>query len=301
MKDLPLIALRALAAVHAHNGVRAAAAELGIAHSSVSRHLAQIEAWLGIAIVQRAPGPRGFALTPQGRALAVESLASMGKMARAVAAVRERRSARSITISTTPSVAARWLLPKLTELERSHPGLEVSVSVDQKLDDLRAKGIDVALRVGRGAWPDLVCEPLMDDALYPVMSPALFERAGRPRSVEKLGALRLLHDRDPFASWSMWRDAHAPADLDVKRGPRFASSDLVLQAAVLSQGVALARHRLAAADLASGALIRPFGGKAVVLREAYWLVRLPRADRLAAVRAVVGWLKERALADGAVR
>lgn len=103
----------------------------------------------------------------------------MANMARAAAAVRERKSARAIMVSTTPSVAARWLLPRLTDLERAHPGLELSVSVDQKLDDLRATGIDLALRVGRGAWPELVCEPLMDDAHFPVTSPGLFEQAQR--------------------------------------------------------------------------------------------------------------------------
>src|SRR5258708_37326435 len=82
--------------------------------------------------------------------------------------------------------------------------------------------------------------------------------------------LRLLHDRDPHASWEAWRRAYGPPALDVRRGPRFTSSDLVLRAAAQGQGVALARHRLAQDDLATGALLRPVAGRSVDLGPAYW-------------------------------
>ena len=113
----------------------------------------------------------------------------------------------------------------------------------------------------------------MDDALYPVMGRDFWADAGRPDSPDCLTDLRLVHDRDPNASWAAWRAAHGPAGLNVRSGPRFASSDLVLRAAAQGLGVALARDRLAAEDLAAGALIRPFGGRQIDLPEAYWIVR----------------------------
>jgi LysR family transcriptional regulator, glycine cleavage system transcriptional activator len=163
--------------------------------------------------------------------------------------------------------------------------------VDRRLDDPEAGGIDLAIRMGRGPWPDLHCEPLMDDALYPVMSPAYWKKSGRPQEPGDLAGLRLLHDRDPHASWEAWRRAHGPASLDVRRGPRFTSSDLVLRAAAQGQGVALARHRLAQDDLATGALLRPIGGRSVDLGPAYWLVTRHQAPDHPALATVVAWLR----------
>lgn len=291
---LPVNALRAFATVYAHGGVRAAARELGIAHSSVSRHLMELDAWLGIALINPTTGRRGITFTPQGEALGKAALAGFRDIEHAVAMLRESKSSRSVTIATTPSFAARWLLPRLPRLEQSHPQLEVSVLVDQKLDDLEDVGVDLAIRMGRGPWPDVRCVPLMDDTLYPVMSPGLFEDSGRPDQPADLLGMRLLHDRDPHASWETWRHAQGPESLDVRAGPRFASSDLVLRAAVQSQGVALARHRLAIDEVVSGALVRPFKGLGVTLTPAYWIV-LPRQGRVrSSAAAIVDWLKQQA-------
>lgn len=289
---LPLNALRALAIVYAEGGVRAAARQLGVAHSAVSRHLLELEIWLGVPLIGQAAGRRGLSLTPQGEALAKASLAGFRDIESAVAALRESKSSRSVTISAAPSFAARWLLPRLPRLEQSHPHLEVSVVVDQRIDDLTTGGIDLAIRMGRGPWPDVHCEPLMDEVLYPVMSPALYERSGRPAAPAALAGLRLLHDRDPHASWEAWRRLHGPDSLDVLAGPRFASSDLVLRAAMQGQGVALARHRLAMDDVASGALVRPLEGLQVELGPAYWIVRPLRPRAGTGVSTVIGWLKD---------
>ncbi|MGY0798557.1 LysR substrate-binding domain-containing protein [Lysobacter sp. A286] len=286
--------MRAFATVYAQGGVRAAARELGIAHSSISRHLAELDAWMGVALISEPAGRRGISFTPQGEALGKAVLAGFRDIEHAVASLRESRSARSVTISAAPSVAARWLLPRLPRLEQSHPHLEVSVVVNQKIDNLATGDIDLAIRMGRGPWPDVRCEALMDDALYPVMSPALFEASGGPRQPADLLGMRLLHDRDPHASWEAWRQAHGPKSLDVLAGPRFASSDLVLRAAMQSQGVALARHRLAFDDVASGALVRPIEGAGVALGPAYWIV-LPRHRPIrTGTLAVIAWLKQQA-------
>lgn len=294
MRDLPLNALRAFAAVYAHGGIRAAARELGVAHSSIHRHLAELNAWMGVPLFAETAGRRGLGLTAQGETLGKAALAGLGDIAAAVDVLREAKSARAVTLSTTPSFAARWLLPRLPSFEQRHPGIEVSVVVNQKLDDLDAGGIDLAVRMGAGPWPGTRCEPLMDDALYPVASPALLAHARRPPD---LSGARLLHDRDPQASWETWRRLHGPVALDVRRGPRFASSDLLLRAAQQGQGVALARHRLAADDVAAGTLLRPFGDTRIDLGMSYWLVQSPRQGTRAATAALIDWLKREAAAQ----
>lgn len=293
MRDLPLHALRAFATVYEHGGVRAAARELGIAHSSVSRHLAELERWLGVKLTRAGGGRKGLALTSQGQALGKAATAALRELAHAASSVREGRPSHAVTVAATASFATRWLLPRLATFERAFPRVEVWVVVERRGDDPEAAGIDLAIRMGRGPWPDLDCTPLMDDALYPVMSPAHWQRAGRPRLPADLAGLRLLHDRDPYASWEAWRREHGPPSLDVRKGPRFTSSDLVLRAAVQGQGVALARHRLAADDVAAGALVRPFAGR-VELGPAYWLVRPRHLVVRPATATVIAWLEREA-------
>lgn len=294
MHDLPLNALRAFGEVYRQGGLRAAARELGVAHSSVSRHLKELEVWLGVPLRSRTGAPRRLSLTSQGETLGRAVIAGLGEIESAVASLREPRAAHSVVVGTAPSFAARWLLPRLALLERTHPRLEVSVVVEKKLEDLDAAGVDLAIRMGSGPWPRAQAEPLADDALYPVMSPATWRKAGRPSTPRDLLGLRLLHDRDPQATWHVWRQEHGPADLDVRRGPRFTSTDLVLRAAAQGQGVALARHRLAADDVASSVLLRPLGDLAVHLERSYWLL-LPRHKHPSeAVRTLVEWLREEA-------
>jgi LysR family transcriptional regulator, glycine cleavage system transcriptional activator len=295
MRDLPLNALRAFAAVHAHGGVRPAARALGIAHSAVSRHVAELERWLGVALTEPgSAGRHGKMLNPAGQSLGRAAQAALEDIASAAAALREARSPNSVTLSTTASVASRWLLPRVGALERKHPRIELSIVVTQKLEDFETRAFDLSIRMGRGPWPDLRCEALMDDALYPVMSPSLWERARRPAQPEDLRGLKLIHDRDPNASWAAWRDVHGPKNLDIRGGVRYTSSDLVLRGAALGQGVALARHRLAYDDLAAGTLMRPFGDLRVDLPKAYWILISSHSLGRAAVKTLVHWLNEQA-------
>lgn len=294
MRYLPLNALRALSVVHSRGGLRAAARELGVAHSSVSRHLAELEAWLGVALRARRAGSRRLLLTPQGERLARAVTQGLAEVESAVAALREPRSANAVVLGTRPSFAARWLLPRLPALERSHPQIELSVVVEKRLDDLEAGGLDLGIQMGSGPWPGVRSELLADDALYPVMSPGYWRKTGRPATPADLLGLRLLHDRDPEAPWEAWRREHGPEALDVQPGPRFTSTDLVLRAAAQDQGVALARHRLASDDVASGLLVRPFGKLAVRLETAYWIVLPRHAAPRPATETVVEWLKREA-------
>lgn len=293
--DLPLNALRAFALVYQHRGVRAAARELGMGHSSVSRHLGELTRWLGVPLLHAGAGRAGLVFTPQGEALGKAVCAGLREIEQAVAALREARPAQAVALSTTPSFAIRWLLPRLPAFEKAHPKIELSVLVDQKLEAFADGRVDLAIRMGHGPWPPLHCEPLMDDALYPVMSPAYWQDHGRPSKPAQLAGLRLLHDRDPQAAWELWRRAHGPAGLALQGGARYASSDLVLRAAQQGQGVALARHRLVAEELQAGSLLRPFGALAVPVPDAYWIVHTGGQPRRA-MAAVIDWLRWQAAA-----
>jgi LysR family glycine cleavage system transcriptional activator len=291
MENLPLNALRAFAVVYAQRGVRAAARELAIAHSSVSRHLSELERWLGVGVIERpGGGRRGLSFTSHGEALGKALLPAFRDISGAVSSIREARSPSSVSLATTPSFASRWLLPRLPALEAAHPRIELSVIVEQKLTDMESGALDLALRMGRGPWPDVDARPLMDDRVYPVMSPSYWQQTGWPDKPADLARLRLLHDRDPQTAWETWRDAFGPRGLDVRSGPRFASADLLLRAAAQGQGVALARHRLAADDVEANHLVRPFGGLQLELGTAYWIVRPSHGLPAPAARTLIAWL-----------
>ncbi|MEM7025947.1 MAG: LysR substrate-binding domain-containing protein [Pseudomonadota bacterium] len=284
-------ALRAFAAIFETGGIRPAARALQVTHSSVSRHVRELEAWIGLALITVPHGARSLRFTDEGEALGRAALAGLRELEAAVASVREARRGNAVMIATTPSFASCWLLPRLPNLERAHGWIEPSLIVDQRRFDPTEQGADFGIRVGRGPWPDLICEPLMDDALYPVMSPTLWEEAGRPTDPADLSRLSLLHDRDPNATWAMWRQAYGPSALDLRSGPRFTATDLVLKAASQGMGVALARDRMVREDMAAGLLIRPFGDAEVVIRDAYWIVHSKNAPMRGATRTVIEWLK----------
>lgn len=298
MKELPLNALRAFAAIHAHGGIRAAARELGVSHSAVSRHLKELETWLGVRLARQTGGRSGLLLTPQGDMLGKTVMVGFQDIANVVAALREDRSANSVTIVTTPSFASRWLLPRLPAFESAHRRIELSILVEQGFSDMDGGEMDFAIRMGNGPWPDLDCRPLMDDSLYPVMSPSYWREAGRPTKPPDLIRLRLLHDRDPQVSWEAWRREHGPEKLNVRKGPRLVSSDLLLRAAMQGQGMALARHRLADDDIKVGLLVRPVKKLSLPLGTSYWIVRSHRFALRSAAATVVEWLMEQAKPRG---
>ncbi|MEJ8567310.1 LysR substrate-binding domain-containing protein [Elongatibacter sediminis] len=297
MYDLPANALKVIAAVFDADGVRAAARNLRVSHSSVSRHMRVLEDWLGVELFERNSGRGRLEFSPQGKALGQAALESFEELSKAVRSLRETPHPNTVKLSTTPSMASLWLLPRLVRFREAHPGLELSLIVEQRLVDPARQETDAAIRMGKGPWPGLVCQPLMDDALFPVMSQRYWEDAGRPSEPNELRHLQLLHDRDPNTPWDLWIEKFCSVDIDTKAGPRYTSSDLVLRAASQGLGAALARSRLAEEALNVGSLIRPFGELSIHLPDAYWIVRPPGKERTA-VRTVMSWLRFQAEIPG---
>jgi len=290
MKNLPLNMLRAFAAVYESGGIRPAARQLGVTHSSVSRFVSDLEGWAGTQLLERHGGKRSVSFTPEGEALGRAVLKSLSELERAVNTVKERHTGNSVTIETTPSFAARWLLPRLEKFEADNNKIELSIVVDQRLSDPSEERSDIAIRMGQGPWAGFKCTALMDDALYPVMSKTFWENANKPDKPADLLGLRLIHDRDPSAAWSLWRDKFGPIELNVGEGPRYTSSDLVLRSSEQGLGVALVRHRFAKDALENGSLVRPFDGLEIPLPNSIWIVHTEgRAARYAAQR-VIDWL-----------
>jgi len=299
MFDVPLNMIRAFAAVYDAGGIRPAARKLGVTHTSVLRFVRELEAFLNVDLTEKHKGTRGLMFTPAGETLGKAALSSLAALEVALMSIREAQHRKSVVIETTPSIASRWLLPRLAALEASLNGVEISLVVDQKLREPGETGADIAIRSGLGPWPNADCIPLMDDTLFPVMSPAYWRQVGEFTEPIGLKECRLLHDRDPSASWSAWKANFGPRDLDVRSGSRLSSADLVLGAAEQSLGVALARRSLAEESIKCGHLIAPLKNYLLELPQSVWVVLPNSQTRRKVVDAVIERLHREAAPQNA--
>ena len=120
-----------------------------------------------------------------------------------------------LTVSTLASLAAKWLLPRLSAFQEAHPGIDVRITTSTSLVDFKSGDVDAAIRYGRGQWPGLRADWLMADELFPVCSPALLGATSRCGSPEDLANWTLLHSSGGYDDdWRLWLTAAGlPADI----------------------------------------------------------------------------------------
>lgn len=291
MSQLPLNMIRAFAHVYDSGGVRPAARRLGIAHSAVSRYLSDLEAFLDVALIDRGAQGRSIAFTPEGEQLGREAIKALDRLEHTVRALRNTRRRNTVIVETTPSIAARWLFPRLGAFVQDLGWIELSVNVDQRIATAGEGAADICLRMGSGGWAGYGGQVLIEDALMPVASREYWDTLGTKKSLRHAV---LLHDGDPNARWSLWREQFGPANLDVENGPRYTSGDLVLRAAEQGLGVALGRQSFARASIDAGLLITPFKKKLTTPELRIWLLTPFSRTKTKAVRQTIEWLAAQA-------
>jgi LysR family glycine cleavage system transcriptional activator len=260
--------------------------------AAVSHQVKALEAHLGLALFQRLP--RGLVLTEQARVLAPQLTRGFDRLAEAVARTRADGLQTVVSVTVLPSFAVRWLLPRLSTFRRLNPGVEVEVRAQNQAVDFRRERVDVALRYSRGGWTGLHVERFLDDAVFPVCSPALLDGPNPLRRPEDLRHHTLIHDvvtedDEPWVTWQQWLLHFGLDDVDYRRGPRYSDSHMMLEAAAAGEGVAIGRSSIMAEDLTRGRLIRPFLDVQVADYAYYFLCRTDAIDR-PAVRAFRDWL-----------
>lgn len=294
----PLNALRAFEAAARHLSLSVAANELNVTPAAISHQVRLLEDHIGLPVFERSG--RGLVLTDAGAAGLRDLREGFAHLSDAMDAIASLGEGGALSVSVAPSFAAKWLLPRLQSFERERPEFDVHVSASMQLVDFARDRFDVAVRYGAGGYSDVFFEKLLPESVVPVCSPALLGGAVL-RSARDLIGLTLLHDDSPdndpsCPNWDMWLRAAGVEDGDVDRGPRFNQGSLVIEAAVLGRGVALAKSTLAAADLQAGRLVRPIATERPV-DFAYYFVT-PRAKlNLPKVIYFRDWLR-RQVAEG---
>lgn len=287
-----LAALRAFEAAARHLSAKRAAEELSVSATAISHQVRQLEETLGVTLFVRKP--RQLLLTREGEALQPVLSEALDNMAAAVARLRAPAARQAITLSATPAVAMRWLLPWVCVLREQHPTLDLSIHATHEPVSLDGVTTDMAIRYGSGHWPSLQAEKLFDNVFVPVCSPAL-----GVKGYEDLARVPLIHfaprnGQSAPAGWGEWlRLSHDDlpatlAQIDSSAGLAFSDETHVIAAALGGQGVALMSQALVADELASGRLVQPFGPE--VRGEAFYLVYPERRAEDASIQAIRGWV-----------
>jgi LysR family glycine cleavage system transcriptional activator len=299
----PILSLRVFEAAARLASFSRAADELGITAGAVSQHIRVIEEFAGQPMFRRLG--RGVELTDAGQAAFGHASTAMAEMLQAGRAMRMSLRGRRISISTAPSFASKWLIPRLSKFQESYPDVEVRMSADMALVDFSGSDIDLAIRYGPGGYEGLHCERMMSESVVVVASPRLLEGRAPVRSAVDLLDLPLIHDdgpeRDPSCpTWPMWFAARGAKRDDAERGLRFNHSGLALEAAVAGKGLVLAKRQLALRDISEGTLVAPLQESDAPLGFAYWLV-WPRGRRFEPAQAAfLSWLREQVIEGDAV-
>jgi LysR family glycine cleavage system transcriptional activator len=284
-----LDALRIFVAAARHQSFTEAASELNLTQSAVSHRIRGIEEELGIALFKRLT--RRLELTPHGRALARTIGHAIGEIDRSIVELARPADEAPLKVTMLPSVASHWLIPRLPRIRCKHPDLDVQVIADPRLLDLRAEGIDLAIRFCRSPHASYASTRLMGDRVVPVCAPELLRQFGSINSIDELLALPLLHDSatdgdGSQSDWRSWLDHHNRPDAACHTGQHFSEGGMLINAAMSGLGVALARLSLVADKIINGTLVCPLPLTAPTAFT-YYLLGLPESvDRrkIAALR-----------------
>jgi LysR family transcriptional regulator, glycine cleavage system transcriptional activator len=269
--------------------MKQAADELALTPGAVSQRIRQLETVVGRRLFTR--NATGVELTAAGKTI-FDALAEPFRVIEAVDRELDAPSPRRVTVSTTPSFAATWLVPRLAMFARGYPDIEIAVETGARPVDLKREPIDLAIRHGLGKYPGLEATWLVAPELIVVASPDLLgNRAPLEKPADCL-AFPLLHDLDR-QDWPFWFEAHGVAAPNCRKGPAFSETHLIMRAAVAGQGLALVRDIYAEEALRSKTLVKALAVNWPV-QFAYYAVATSEALQKPAVRRFRDWLVEEA-------
>ena len=280
-----------------HLSFTKAGEELFLTQSAVSRQIKELEEQLGVELFLRRH--RALALTEAGRAFYASAAQVLSTMRAATERLRTQAGKRALSVTTTNSFAALWLIPRLAGFTRAHPAVDVRISAETRVQDLERDGFDLAIRHGPASLAGVNAVRLFGERVFPVCSPVLMKDRSRPlREPKDLRHHCLLQyddpeGRHPWLHWKTWLEVEGMADLRPAATLSFSGYEQIIPSAVAGHGVALGRSPLVRNLLASGELVAPFKSTADPARAYFAIVSKTAAGR-PEVEAFVDWLKREA-------
>ncbi|HEX7891013.1 MAG TPA: LysR substrate-binding domain-containing protein [Ramlibacter sp.] len=286
--------LRAFEAVARHLNFRAAAEEMALTQSAVSRQIQSLEEEVGVSLFLR--HTRAVELTSAGAQLLMAVSQSLPRIDNAVRQIRQSAGRRAVALTTFASFASMWLIPRLEQFQRDHPDIDIRIDASDARLDLEIADVDLALRYGPMNTMPPQAVRLFGEQLTPVASPWLLKSNSTPLKPADLAQFALIEAGDAhqthleWLTWRRWFDEHGLQKLQPKRWLYFNYAYQMVQAALTGQGVVLARLPLVAEHLANGDLIEPLPRLRMDSPMAYWLIVGPRSAQRAEIKAFCAWL-----------
>jgi len=287
-------ALRAFEAAARHLSLTRAAEELHVTPAAISHQVKTLEDDLGLRLFDRTG--RRLALTAEARAGLAELRRGFDLLGEGVRRIRASRSNPMLRITSEPTFAGMWLVPRLARFRAQCPELDVLIDASDRLVDFDRDGIDVGIRWGGGKYPGLTALRLYEELVFPVCHPRLMEGEHGLHEPADLAAQTLIHldwpkEMGDWPDWRQWLAAAGQPEGLADRGLHFTAHSDCLRAAVEGQGVALASDLLVIDDLRSGRLVRPFALALDTDVQMFLVCRPDRADE-PAITAFRDWIRE---------
>lgn len=297
-RPVQLTALRGFEAAARHLSFTTAAAELHLTQSSISRQVATLERQLGAPLFIRLT--RALELTIPGERLFRVVNQALLAVDRTVDEIRGVGASPRVTVSTYASFASLWLVPRLSEFQRAHPGIDIRIDASDRMVDLEADGIDVVVRWLRpGASVPNDALVLMDEEMTVAVNPRLLADLNargielkQPADLSRVPLLTMDETvpSAPYSSWAKWCEFAGIPPFERGTGLYFTFIDQCVQAAVRGQGAALVRSPFLEDLVALNDLVLPFPDLRMRTGYRYFLlVNRQRAD-LPHVTAFRDWV-----------
>ncbi|HEX3639406.1 MAG TPA: LysR substrate-binding domain-containing protein, partial [Paraburkholderia sp.] len=286
----PLPALRFFEAAGRHQSFKLAAAELNVTPSAISHGIVGLEQSIGVELFVREP--RGISLTAAGADYLSYISEAFSLIAIGTQRLPNHRANRPIALSCAPTLASRWLLPRLAAFRTRWPDANVTVDTSHRQVGFPVDGFDFAIRLSRAPVAGTAWTRLFGEHLVPVCSPAYLESLRDAHGNLDLRRATFIHVNSASEDWQAWLDGVAidgvaidgvTVDgvaidgIDLNDGLRVDTIQLAFEAASMGLGVALGRRPLVDRDLANGALVEACS-QTVASSTAYWLVCAQNAD-----------------------
>jgi LysR family glycine cleavage system transcriptional activator len=252
MDYLPLNAIRAFEATARHLSFSAAGEELHVTHPAISHQIRRLEEWLGVALFHR--DARKVRLTEAGLALQASAGAALAELDAACRRIRKSAGAQSLSVGCIPSIASRWLVPRLADFTARHPEIAIRVAYAKAEDRLDDDDNDVLITLGADPSPHVTSLKLFSRISRPACSPHYLARKGRLDTPAKIAAADLLHD-ETRQGWQQWFSKSGAATGDVGNGPVFADFNILATAVIAGHGVALCPIEVFREELRRGDLV----------------------------------------------
>ncbi|MGF6775416.1 LysR substrate-binding domain-containing protein [Paraburkholderia sp. GAS334] len=287
----PLSSLRFFEAAARHQSFKLAAAELNVTPSAVSHAIVGLEQALGVELFVREP--RGLSLTSEGADYLPYISKAFELIATGTQRLPDRRAHRTIAVSCAPTLASRWLLPRLHAFRSRWPDANVTVDTSRRLVEFPNDGFDFAIRLSRKPVAGATWHRLFGERLVPVCSPAYRATLIDSEGNIDLRRAKLLHVDSASEDWQAWLDGTGRQDIEPSGGMRFDTVQLAYEAAVMDMGVAIGRRPLVDRELTANALVE-ISPEVIVAGTAYWLVSAEAADHRPDLATFRQWLLQEA-------